>query len=193
MNFLTLLLCLNELVIPRSLWPEGDIIGRPILVIFSDGSISAYGMAAYIRWQLVGGGFWSRLITSKSKISPKHIVSINRMELDGANLGNRSKNFLIKETNFDFEKVYHLVDSSTVLGYVHKECGLFGPYEGVRVAEIQSTNEFDEDGRLKGWAWVAGSDNPADWCTKPRTATDIGNEFFYSGMDSSSWSSFWST
>ena len=79
-NFLKLLLSLNELSIPRSLWPEGDIIGRPILVIFSDGSISAFGVAAYIRWQLVGGGYWSRLIMSKSKISPKHIVSVPRME-----------------------------------------------------------------------------------------------------------------
>ena len=179
-SFLKLLLSLNELSIPRSLWPEGDIIGRPILVIFSDGSISAFGAAAYIRWQLVGGGYWSRLIMAKSKISPKNIMSIPRMELCGAVLGNRIKKFLVKETKFDFAKVYNLVDSSTVLGYLYKECGLFGPFEGVRVAEVQSSNEFEE-GRLKNFAWVAGSDNPADWCTKPRTSTDIGKEFFYSG------------
>ena len=77
--------------------------------------------------------------------------------------------------------MYHLVDSSTVLGYVHKESGIFGPYEGVRIAEIQSSNEF-RDGRLAGWAWVPGCDNPADWCTKPRTVKDITEkDFFYSG------------
>ena len=126
---------MNELSIPRSLWTEGDIIGRPILVVFSDGSVSAFGAAAYIRWQLVGGGYWSRLIMAKSKISPKNAKTIPRMELCGAGLGCRIKNFLLKETKFDFEKVYNLVDSSTVLGYLHKECGAFGPFKGVRVAE----------------------------------------------------------
>ena len=128
-----------------------------------------------------GWGFWSTLITAKAKISPKRIVSVNRMELNGAQTGNRIKNFLIKETNLQFSKVYHLVDSSTVLGYVHKESGNFGPYEGTRISEIQSSNE-SKDGKLVGWAWVPGSQNPADWCTKPRTVTDLSeNKFFYSG------------
>ena len=35
---------------------------------------------------------------------------------------------------------------------------------------------------MKNWAWVAGSENPADWCTKPRTCKDItDNDFFHSG------------
>ena len=152
-------------------------MGSPILIIFSDGSISAYGVAAYTRWELRGGGFWSRLIMSKSKLSPKHIVSINRMELCGAWAGNRIRNFIQKETNLVFSKVYHLVDSSTVLGYVHKECGVFGPYEGTRISEIQSSNKF-VNGRLEGWAWVPGSENPADWCTKPRTVQNLcGSKF----------------
>ena len=65
-----------------------------------------------------------------------------------------------------FEKVYQFVDSSTVLGYVQKEYGVFHPYEGFRIAEIHSSNTFVDD-TLDGWAWTAGPDNPADWCTKP--------------------------
>ena len=61
-------------------------------------------------------------------------------------MGNRVKNFLLNETSLQFSKVCHLVDSSTVLGYIHKESGNFGPYEGIRIAEIQSSNEFN-DGR----------------------------------------------
>ena len=80
-----------------------------------------------------------------------------------------------------FSKVYHLVDSSTVLGYVHKESSVFGPYEGVRISEIQTSNEFKE-GKLAGWAWVPGSHNPADWCTKPRKVRDLAeSNFFYEG------------
>ena len=58
---------------------------------------------------------------AKSKIAPKNIVSVPHMELNGAVLGNRIKNFILKETNLSFSNVYQLVDSSIVLGYVHKE------------------------------------------------------------------------
>ena len=115
---------------------------------------------------------------AKGQIAPKRIVSVPRMELNGAVTGNRVKNFLLKETNLKFEKVYQLVDSSTVLGYVHKECGIFHPYEGIRVAEIQSSNTFVE-GKLENWAWVSGEQNPADWCTKPRSAEKVSNDSFW--------------
>ena len=100
------------------------------------------------------------------------------MELNGAVVGNRVKNFLINETNLHFEKVYHLVDSSTVLGYVHKECGNFHPYEGIRIAEIHLSNQF-VNGRLDNWAWVSGDLNPADWCTKPRSADKVAFDRFW--------------
>ena len=76
---------------------------------------------------------------------------------------------------------------------MHKECGVFKPYEGIRVSEIQSSNNFVGD-RLVGWAWVAGTDNPADWCTKPRQVKDLlpVNGFWSAGpeflrLDESEW------
>ena len=139
-TFLSSLLSLGEVKFERSLWPEESVVGLPVLIIFSDGATLAFGAAAYIRWELEAGGFWSRLIMSKCRIGPKIIITIPRMELDGSVLGNRMKNFIMKETNLQFARVYQLVDSSTVLGYLQKECGVFKPYEGVRVAEIQSSN-----------------------------------------------------
>ena len=58
--------------------------------------------------------------------------------------------------------------------------------------KIQSTNNFDGD-RLQGWAWVAGTDNPADLCTKPRPVKDLHpGGFWQSGpkfllLDESEW------
>ena len=176
--FLSSLLSLGDVKFARSLWPEDVVVGLPVLIIFSDGAVLAFGAAAYIRWELKSGGFWSRLIMAKCRIAPKNIVSVPRMELNGAVIGNRMKNFILKETNLKFSKVYQLVDSSTVLGYVQKECGSFKPYEGIRIAEIQSSNNFVA-GTLVGWAWVSGSDNPADWCTKPRRVDDIHNSSFW--------------
>ena len=171
-KFLTSLFDLESLEFLRSLWPMEEVEGLPMLIVFSDGAKLAYGAVAYIRWKLRSGGFGTRLIMSKSKIAPKKMISIPRMELNGANLGNRIKNFILKETCLKFEKTYQFVDSSTVLGYVQKEYGKFRPYEGERIAEIQSSNMF-QDGKLVGWAWVASEDNPADWCTKPRAVGDL--------------------
>ena len=191
LSFFESLLVLGDVTFHRSLWPEEEVVGLPVLVVFTDGAVLAFGAAAYIRWKLASGGYWTRLIMAKGKIAPKKIVSIPRMELNGALLGNRVKNFLLTETNLKFEKVYQLVDSSTVLGYVNKECGVFHPYEGIRVAEIQSSNNF-VDRKLEGWAWVAGELNPADWCTKPRSADKISDSFWQDGpeflrQDEESW------
>ena len=92
MAFLKSLLQIKELRFQRSLWPKEEVVGQPILIIFSDGAALAFGVAAYIRWELKSGGFWTRLIMGKSKISPKNIVTIPHMELNGAVMGNCVKN-----------------------------------------------------------------------------------------------------
>ena len=119
---------------------------------------------------------------AKSKIAPKNMLSVPRMELNGLVLGNRIKNYILKNSKMKFSKVYQLVDSSTVLGYIHKECGTFNPYEGICVSEVQSdpTNIF-VNGHCQGFAWIAGTDNPADWCTKPRSVNDLLPGGFWQG------------
>ena len=93
LSFLSSLLSLGELTFPRSLWPDAEVEGLPMLIVFSDGSVLAFGAVAYIRWKLKHGGFWTKIIMAKCKIAPKNIVFIPRMELNGAVLGNRIKNF----------------------------------------------------------------------------------------------------
>ena len=79
---------------------------------------------------------------SKSKIAPKNRISIPRLELNGAVLAKRLKEFLVMHMDVRFQKVYHLVDSSTVLGYIHKSDSKLKPYEGIRVSEIQNSGTF---------------------------------------------------
>ena len=86
---------------------------------------------------------------SKSKLAPKNRVTVPRMELCGAVLSKRICEFIIEYTQVTFRKIYHLVDASTVLGYLHKEDGRLMPFEGIRVSEIQSAGTFI-DGRLEG-------------------------------------------
>ena len=109
MDFLSDFLTLGKLTFPRSLWPDAEVVGLPMLIIFSDGSLVALGASAHIRWELKAGGYWIRLIMGKCKIVPKNILSIPRMKLNGAVLRNRVKNFILKDTSFKFSKVYQLV------------------------------------------------------------------------------------
>ena len=55
--FLSSLLSLAEVKFPRGLWPDGEVVGLPILIIFSDGAALAFGAVAYIRWELKDGGY----------------------------------------------------------------------------------------------------------------------------------------
>ena len=163
---------LENIEFSRSLWPREEVVGDPELIVFSDGSVLAYGAAAYIRWRLESGEWWPMLVMSKSKIAPKNRLSVPRLELNGAVLSKRLAEFLIGYLRLEFANIYHLVDSSTVLGYVHKCDAKLKPFEGIRVSEIQTAGKFVQ-GRLENWSWIEGAQNPADWSTKPRSVAEL--------------------
>ena len=181
-SFFVELFELETIVFPRSLLPKDqEVVGKPDLVIFSDGSILAFGSVAYVRWKLKSGLWWSRLLLSKSKIAPRNRVTVPRLELNGALLSKRLEDFIHSDLDLDFGNVYHLVDSSTVLGYLHKSDAKLKPYEGVRVSEVQAAGKFVNN-RLQNWSWIEGPLNPADWATKPRQISDLcENGFWQSG------------
>ena len=169
---------LENLEFPRSLWPDEAVVGLPWLVSFSDGSNLGFSSVVYIRWELEQGGYWTRIVLSKGKIGPKSRITIPRMELNGAVMNKRLAEVMETAVNKKFGKVIHLVDSSTVLCYLHKEDQKLKPYEGIHVAEIQAAGKF-ENGLLQNWAWVEGKNNPADWVTKPRSVKELSSDGFW--------------
>ena len=150
-DYLIELFDLEELEFSRSIWPDVETVGDPDLVCFSDGSELAFGATIYIRWHLKSGGYWSSLVVSKSKIAPKNRLTVPRLELNGAVLAKRLREFVISEVDLTFGNIFHLVDSSTVLGYLHKEDSRLKPFEGVRVSEVQASGRF-VNGRLDNWS-----------------------------------------
>ena len=58
---------------------------------------------------------------SKSKISPKNHITIPRLELNRAVLPKRLEDFFVTQLGMELANIYHLVDSSTVLGCLHKQ------------------------------------------------------------------------
>ena len=63
--------------------PESPV-GKPILIIFSDGSKDAYGAVAYCRFMTSSGAFESFIIMAKNRIAPARQMSIPRIELCAA-------------------------------------------------------------------------------------------------------------
>ena len=129
-SFFLELFDLETLDFPRSLWPREDVVGKPDLIVFSDGSVLAFGTVAYVRWALKTGGWWTTLIMSKSKVAPKNRITIPRLELNGAVLAKRVREFVTGELDMEFDNIYHMVDSSTILGYLHKMDSKLKPFEG---------------------------------------------------------------
>jgi hypothetical protein len=162
------LFSLAHLKYDRCLKPQ-DAVGNPILVILSDASDLAYGFSAYIRWKLSEGGFWCRLIMAKCRIAPLRKLSTPQMELNAAVLSKRARKVIEQELRLSFERVYHLVDSETVLHMLNKMSTRFKLYEGVRVGEIQAAT----GGNLSEWFWVSGKSNTADWVTRGKSPEEI--------------------
>jgi hypothetical protein len=111
---------------------------NPVLIVFSDGSKHAYGACAYIRWKTTKDTYESNLIVAKNRIAPTRQLSIPRLELCGALLGARLGDHLIKNMDFEFDQVFHIVDSTIVQAQIQKESYGFGTFTATRVAEIQS-------------------------------------------------------
>ncbi|XP_045127641.1 uncharacterized protein LOC123514085 [Portunus trituberculatus] len=151
---------LESVTFARCVKPN-NAVGDPVLVIFSDGSSLAYGACAYIRWELDDGRFESRLIMAKNRIAPVKQITIPRLELCGAVLSCRLRLTIEKESDWKFQSVLHIVDSSIVRAQIQKESYGFGTFVANRVAEIQMKTDPND------WWWVKTSENPADLTTRP--------------------------
>ena len=126
----------SQLSFKRSLKP-GDAVGKPILVLFSDGSEDAFGAVAYARWRCENGQFASRLISAKSRMAPLKVVDIVRIELCGAVLSKRLRATIENDLNMEFEKSVHIIDSEIVQAMICKESYGFNTFAANRIGEIQ--------------------------------------------------------
>ena len=170
-RFFTMLFQLEQSRYSRCLRLK-DAVGRPWLIILSDGSDLAYGYAAYIRWSLLNGEYWCRLIMAKCRIAPLNKLSTPQMELNAAVLSKRGRKVIELEMRFDFERVLQLVDSETVLSMINKTSTRFKVYEGVRIGEIQAATNGD----LSCSAWMSGANNTADWLTRGRNPDELAED-----------------
>jgi hypothetical protein len=137
---------LKKISFPRSMWPEpgrGPVKGKPMLLIFGDGSVEASCALAYLRWEMEDGTVVCRLLAGKTRVAPKCKISIPRMELMGSLVAVRLYQKIKDSLRMEIEGVRFFTDSSAVLGMLNKDSGTFLEFVGTRVSEIRTKSKVD--------------------------------------------------
>ncbi|XP_064102637.1 uncharacterized protein LOC135212795 [Macrobrachium nipponense] len=147
---------LEQLSIPRCFKSSGfgNVTGSS-LVLFSDASTFGYGVAAYLVLH-DGNQIQSNLVMGKSRVSPKKVVTIPRLELTAATVSVKVAQHILKELEFTVGKVVYYTDSTTVLHYIHSNTKRLPVFVANRVRVIRDYSQPEQ------WRYVNSSDNPAD-------------------------------
>ncbi|KAL7723791.1 hypothetical protein ACLKA6_000406 [Drosophila palustris] len=136
------------------------------LHIMVDASQVAFAAAAYLR---ITNGQESDIvfIMGKTRLAPKKLLSIPRLELQAAVLGVRLATLIHEHHHLTLTQTTFWSDSMTVLQWINSTSRRFKPFVGHRVAEIISTTLPDQ------WRWVPTEQNTADAATRPENMPKI--------------------
>jgi hypothetical protein len=123
---------LNGVTIERCLTTP-NAFGNPVLCVFSDASVEAFGTCPYSRWPLGDGTFGVQ-----SRVAPLKQLTIPRLELQAIVLATRLGKTIAEESRFQFEKVVYFLDSMIVLAWIRSQARSFKTFVSTRIGEIQS-------------------------------------------------------
>ena len=84
---------------------DKEILGFE-LHIFSDASISGYGVCVYVKVCYLDGTFKCCFVLGKLRVAPIKSVSVPRLELTAAVLAAKTTNFVVNELEIKFSKVF---------------------------------------------------------------------------------------
>ncbi|XP_058652120.1 uncharacterized protein LOC131552381 [Onychostoma macrolepis] len=104
---------------------------------------------------------------ARSRIAPKRLHSMPRLELCAALTGAQLSRLLERELTLPISQTTFWTDSTTVLSWLHSESCRFKVFVGTRVAEIQELTD-----RLS-WRYVDSAKNPADDLTRGKKLEEL--------------------
>jgi hypothetical protein len=133
---------LRAITFPRGAKPKEEVVGKPMLLIFGDGSPVASCALASLRWQMAADGtVQCRLLAGKTRVAPKCKISIPRMELVGALLAVRLAQKIRDSPQTELEAVRYFTDLTAVLGMILRESATYQEFVGTRVSEIRTKSD----------------------------------------------------
>lgn len=166
---------LADIKIPRHVGIVTDSVVT--ILAFADASEKAYGGVVYFHVQNSSGNTIS-LITAKSKVSPRKVISLARLELCAILvLVQLIKNILVAcQTRISFRNIFAFSDSTVALCWAHASPHRWNTFVANRVSKIQN------DLSPKNLFHVSGTENPADCLSRGLTPSQIiGHPLWFAG------------
>ncbi|XP_057379646.1 uncharacterized protein LOC130701871 [Daphnia carinata] len=151
---------LNDLNIPRCLFPEEENIIRTELHAFGDASEEAYAAVIYIRNVYSDGRTIVRQVRAVTKLAPKRTISVPKLELNAALQAARLARSVEGAVTRIIHRRYFWTDSSTVRNWIRATASKYQMFVSHRVGEIQTLTQPEE------WRFVPGKTNPSDIATR---------------------------
>lgn len=135
---------------------------------FVDASQSAYAAVCYFRTRSKGSAIVS-FVCAKTRVAPKKILTIPRLELQAAVLGVRLARTVQENHTIKPSHQFFWTDSKTVLKWIKSESRDYKPFVAHRITEIlEETSESE-------WRWIPTKMNVADDATRPNVVR-VSNE-----------------
>jgi hypothetical protein len=160
---------LGSIEIPRPITPK--LFKRYVTEIhhFSDASFSGYGACSYSRAINQSGDVHVAFLFGKSKVVPKTVRTIPRLELTAAVLAAKIANMIEKEMQIPEASHYFWTDSKITLGYIKNTSKKFHIFVANRVHEIRERTDPNR------WFFVPSDLNPADHASRGTTVEELMN------------------
>ena len=154
----------------RCLTPN-DVVGKPLLCVFSDASMDAFGACAYLRWETKDGDHKTRFVAAKSRVAPLKPLTVPRLELQAAVLASRLYKTILEELTIEIDDVIFMTDSMISLSWIRNRARTFKTFVATRVGEIQSNTDPSK------WRHISGEDNIADVLSRGLKASELNGSW----------------
>ena len=158
----------QEVFMERAVRPSGAE-GSPIVVGFSDASVSAMCGMIYVVWPMGSGQAVTRLLLAKSRVTPLSGYSVPRAELQAVVIMARLLLIVLSAAAFTASRVVLCTDSTCCVAALRKVGISMNAFFANRVSEVQHLlgEAKDKAEEVEEVQFVEGRLNPADQGTRP--------------------------
>lgn len=147
--------------------PQTLTLRLSLVNIFADASEQAYEAVAHQRTKTKEGQIHLSFILARSRVAPKRVHSIPRLELCAALVAAQLASLLRKELTLEVAHTTLWSDSTMVLTWLHSQSCRFRVFVGACVSEIQELTKNCT------WRYVDSDQNPADDLTRGKTLEEL--------------------